>query len=316
MGRLGNARLRNTLKRTILGVHRAGARFGVTIMPAHYYTPVPNIVDLEKTRAVWAKKSDLPGIEVDLEAQGQHLLDTCLPFQSEYGGDMDALAVGTRRFGPGFGYIETQALHAMIRALKPARIIEVGSGVSTYCMVQAASLNQRESGQETDITAIEPNPSEPLRSLPVNLIDQPVQTVDYERFQALSRGDLLFIDSTHTVKAGGDVNFLILEVLPRLQPGVVVHFHDIYLPYDYQRDLLETFMHWSETSLLRAFLINNPHARILFSMSQLHYDRPEVLKTAFPDYAPQAGKDGLVVGGRPFDDSQRHFPSSTYIEIS
>jgi hypothetical protein len=117
------------------------------------------------------------------------------------------------------------------------------------------------------------------------------------------------------VKAGGDVNFLILEVLPRLKPGVIVHFHDIYLPYDYQRDLLDTFMHWSETSLLRAFLINNSRARIFFSMSQLHYDRPDALRKAFPDYAPQTDVDGLVVGEVPFEKSRRHFPSSTYIEI-
>ena len=309
------AKQRNRLKRAILSAHRLGARFGVTLMPLHYYTPVPNIIELEKTRHIWAKKSSLPGIKADIDDQERHLLETCLPFQSEYGSKMNALSDGVQAFGPGFGYIETQALHAVVRSFKPSRIIEVGSGVSTYCMSEAANLNRKESGKDAQITSIEPYPSQPLRSLGVDLIVKPVQTVNISTFEELEKDDLLFIDSTHTFKPGGDVNFLILEVLPCLKPGVVVHIHDIFLPYDYQRDVLQTFMHWSETSLLRAFLVNNSNARIFFSMSMLHYERADALKRAFPDYVPQASEDGLKVGRLPFENSGGHFPSSTYIEI-
>jgi hypothetical protein len=121
---------------------------------------------------------------------------------------------------------------------------------------------------------------------------------------------VLFIDSSHIVRAGGDVNHVILEVLPRLAPGVLVHFHDIYLPYDYQRDLLQTFLHNNETSLLRAFLIFNARFRILFSLSMLHYDCPAGLREVFPEYRRQSDRNGLR---DEHFDPQEHFPSSTWL---
>lgn len=103
----------------------------------------------------------------------------------------------------------------------------------------------------------------------------------------------MFIDSSHTVKPGGDVNFLILELLPRLQKGVIIHFDDIFFPYDYQRNVLRTFLHWAETSLLRAFLIFNEKAKIVFCLSLLHYDRQDVMKEVFPEYSHQGDENGL-----------------------
>ncbi len=100
-------------------------------------------------------------------------------------------------------------------------------------------------------------------------------------------------------------------MLPRLAPGVIVHVHDIYLPYDYQRDILDTVYHWSETSLLRAFLTGNQHARILFCLSQLHYERPDLLRRLFPGYVPESDQRGLSAG-----EPKGYFPSSIYIEIT
>jgi len=130
----------------------------------------------------------------------------------------------------------------------------------------------------------------------------------------LQQGDLLFIDSSHTVKPGGDVNYLILEVLPRLRKGVIVHFHDIYLPFDYQRDVLQTFFHWAETSLLRAFLIFNDKARIIFCLSHLHYERRDALREVFLEYSPQGDVNGLRLEEyKPFKLVPEHYPSSIYI---
>jgi len=138
--------------------------------------------------------------------------------------------------------------------------------------------------------------------------------VPFEVFKELGDKDLLFIDSSHTVKPGGDVNYLILEVLPRLEK-VIVHFHDIFLPYDYQRSILQTFFHWTETSLLRAFLIWNEKVRIIFCLSQLHYDY-RALKEVFPEYNPQLDKDGIRDEKyKPFENPKEHFPSSIYIQI-
>lgn len=311
---------KNAIKRGVLFVHKLGIRLGVHILPVHYYSPVPNILELEMTKEIWAKKSQLPGIYVNLDEQVVNLRKICLPYQTEYAGNKVYLEGVANHFGPGYGYIEAQALHAVIRHYKPRRIVEVGSGVSTYCILAAAKMNDKETGQSTLITSIEPYPSKKLRELSkskqIELISQPVQAVSLETFTQLEHNDLLFIDSSHTVKPGGDVNFLILEVLPRLQPGVIVHFHDIFLPYDYQRDVLRTFFHWSETSLLRAFLIFNERAKIIFCLSLLHYERRNTLKEVFPEYNPQDDENGLQIEKyKPFNPIPEHFPSSIYIQM-
>lgn len=308
---------RNAIKRMLLGIHKLGIRFGIHILPVHYYSPIPNILELQKTRDVWTKKSELPGVTVNLDEQVAHLKAICLPCQSEYAGNIVYQEGMSNHFGPGYGYIEAQALHAFIRHYKPKRIVEVGSGVSTYCMLKASEMNSKETGQSSRIVSIEPYPSEKLRNLSqIELIPQQVQAVPLEVFTELGQRDLLFIDSSHTVKPGGDVNYLILEVLPRLHTGVIVHFHDIFLPYDYQRDVYRTFLHWAETSLLHAFLIFNERIKIIACLSQLHYERKDVLQDVFPEYNPQPDVNGLSPEtDKPFDPTPEHFPSSIYIQI-
>jgi hypothetical protein len=179
-------------------------------------------------------------------------------------------------------------------------------------------LNATEGRPISAFTCIDPFPRPWLRtSSEVRVVAKPAQEVPVDVFLTPSQNDLLFIDSTHTVKTASDVNHLILEVLPRLSRGVIVHFHDIFFPYDYSRDVLDTFVHWSETSLLRAFLCHNAKARIMLSLSMLHYERPNVLKTHFPEYNPEPDSDGLRCGSaRPMESSTKeHFPSSTYIRI-
>ncbi|VVM06497.1 hypothetical protein MAMT_01238 [Methylacidimicrobium tartarophylax] len=257
------------------------------------------------------------GIDVDLDQQAESLRLICLPFQKEYQGNETYRQAVSRGFGPGYGYIEAQALHGVIRYLQPRRVIEVGSGTSTYCTREAARRNEAEGGARTEITAIEPFPSAPLRAMEeVRVIRSKVQETGVETFDCLREKDVLFIDSSHAVKPGGDVNFLILEVLPRLREGVVVHFHDIYFPYDYSRVLLKSFFPGTESSLLQAFLIFNKRFKILFCLSQLHYGRPEVLAEVFPEYRPQGGKDGLVEDRlAPFETPAGHFPSSIYLQV-
>jgi predicted O-methyltransferase YrrM len=277
------------------------------------------VLELERTRAEWARKSELPGLDIDLDAQVAALRRICTPLREEYLPNTPYKEADKAGFGPGYGSLEAQALHAVVRHYKPSRIIEVGSGVSTHCMLHALAINERDTGRSASITCIEPNPWGPLRQLQkIKLIEQRVQSVPWSVFQELGENDLLFIDSSHTVKPGSDVNYLVLEVLPRLRPGVVVHIHDIQLPFDYRRQVLKTYFHWNETSLVRAFLVHNSRARILFCMSQLHFDRPGVLRELFPEYQPQQiTPDGLVPDKTPpFTQPPGDFPSSLYVLIS
>jgi hypothetical protein len=111
------------------------------------------------------------------------------------------------------------------------------------------------------------------------------------------------------------VNYLYLEVLPRLRPGVTIHIHDTWLPYDYQPHLLQNVLFWMENSLLRAYLIHNSRVKILFSMSHLHYEQPQSIKEVFPEYTPREHVDGLIPDRyRPFDVVPGHFPSSLYLQ--
>ena len=310
-------RLKDALKRQLFGLYKLGSRVGVQVMPSHYYLGVPNIIELERSGDEWQGKSAMPGIDIDLDAQLQTLRTVCLAYQDEYAGNTAYKEGVARSYGPGYGYVEAQLLHAVIRHYAPKRIIEVGSGVSTHCMLTALERNRRDGAEPTAITCVEPYPSARLRQTAgIELLQRKVQTVPVDVFRKLQAGDFLFIDSSHTVKAGSDVNYLFLEVLPVLEPGVIVHIHDIFLPYDYQRNLLKTFLHWSETSLLRAYLTHNSRVAILFCLSLLHYERQEQLREVFPEYDPAPNVNGLNVDAvRPFDQLRGHFPSSIYLEI-
>ena len=110
-----------------------------------------------------------------------------------------------------------------------------------------------------------------------------IQEIDLEFFSQLGSGDVLFIDSSHTVKIGSDVNYLFLEVLPRLRPGVIVHVHDIFMPFEYRRDwVLDEFRFWTEQYILQAFLTFNSEFDVLLANSYLNHYHQQELKAAFP----------------------------------
>jgi predicted O-methyltransferase YrrM len=308
-------------KRVIFGLHRSLTRLKFHLLPVHYYSPVVNLLHLETHKEDWARRSEMPGIEWNGPAQLRVMREICLPYQAEYKDNRHFIDATSNHFGPGYGPIEAQALHAFVRHYKPGRIIEVGSGVSTACMLAATKMNADETGRQTSITCVEPYPSRRLKDLKsqgqVELINRFVQAVNTEVFQALGDGDLLFIDSSHTVKTGSDVNYLFLEILPRLKPGVLVHVHDVYFPYDYSPLTLRTLWHWSETSLLRAHMTHNPKIRTLFCMSLMHHDYADAMKEIFPTYAPEPVKDGLFVEDvEPMGYPKRHFPASIYLRAT
>jgi predicted O-methyltransferase YrrM len=305
-------KLRGLARDATGAVHRLALKAGIVILPNHYYTPIADVHELRRTREFWAPRSSMAGIEMNVAEQTKALRDTVMPYEPEFRGNRIYNEGSAKGFGPGFGYIEAQCFHGVLRYLKPRRIIEVGSGVSTYCALQAMALNASD-GVSATITCIEPYPSHFLREArgkQITLIQSCVQHLDPTIFRDLQAGDLLFIDSTHAVKPGGDVTYIYLEVLPRLNPGVIVHIHDIYLPYLYQRDLLRGVFQWSETALLQALLTFNSKMSTWFCLSLLHYDAPDELREIFPEYRPQPSRDGLCEAG-----AEGHFPCSIYLKI-
>jgi Methyltransferase domain len=253
-------------------------RHGFHVTPVHFYEPIPDTQSLPET--LWSQSSKLVGIDMNESIQ----LDLLRNHFSKFRGEYEALPAEPP---PGqrwpFRGTDVLVAYCMVRHFQPRRIIEIGSGFSSRVLGQAAAKNKNSS-----LICIDPFPGELLRngSIPAlqSLIETKVQDLDLEFFSQLESGDILFIDSSHTVKIGGDVNYLFLEVLPRLNRGVIVHVHDIFLPFEYRRHwVLDEFRFWTEQYLLQAFLTFNPEFEVLLANYYLSRYHKEQLQAAFPD---------------------------------
>ena len=256
-------------------------RHGFHVTPLHFYQPIPDTRSLPET--LWERPSDLVGIEMN-DAMQLDLLRNHFPkFRHEYD-QFPTEPTGTAgRFHFNNGLFDgTDALvaYCMIRHFQPRLIIEVGSGFSSLVAAEAIAKNDNSA-----LICIEPFPLDFLRQGFAglhSLIEKKVEDIGLEFFSQLASGDILFIDSSHTVKIGGDVNYLFLEVLPRLKPGVIVHVHDIFLPFEYRRDwVMEEFRFWSEQYLLQAFLSFNSEFEVLMANSYVAHRYMKDLKATF-----------------------------------
>jgi predicted O-methyltransferase YrrM len=264
-------------------------RHGFHVTPVHFYQPIPDTQSLPET--LWNRPSELVGIDMNDAMQLDLLRKHFRKFREEYKRFSTNPTEGQNRFYLGnhlFDDADALVAYCMVRHFRPRLIIEVGSGFSSLILGDAAARNNN-----SRLICVEPFPREFLREgFPglQTLIEKKVQEIDLDFFSQLKSGDVLFIDSSHTVKIGGDVNYLFLEVLPRLKPGVIVHVHDIFLPFEYRRDwVLDEFRFWTEQYLLQAFLMFNSEFEVLMANSYLNHYHCEDLKTAFPDLPSWGG---------------------------
>ena len=260
-------------------------KHGFHVTPVHFYEPIPDTQSLPET--LWTQPSELVGINMNDSAQLDLLRNQFTKFRGQYEGVPAEPPPG--RLWP-FSGTDVLVAYCMVRHFKPRLVIEVGSGFSTVVLGQAAAENKNSA-----LICIDPYPNDFLRkdnkvaALQL-LMETKVEDVDVEFFSQLESGDILFIDSSHTVKTGGDVNYLFLEIMPRLKPGVIVHVHDIFFPFEYRRDwMLEEFRFWTEQYLLQAFLIFNSEFKVLMANSYLNqYYLPD-LKAVFPNLSRWIG---------------------------
>jgi Methyltransferase domain len=291
------------------GLFRAADRLGFHFLPKHYYTPVPDLSWLLANRPLWESPADMSHTPWDIDAQLAWVRQCCAGHYSEVSGLSLYRRLVASGAGPGYGPIESQVLHCFVRRHRPRRVVEVGSGISTLIILHADTLNRSEGDPAASVVCVEPYPQAVLTdTLGIKLIEKPVQAVEQAVFDQLGAGDLLFVDSSHSVKTGADPIRIYLQIIPALAPGVIVHIHDVFLPYLYPRDSLVTYFGWQETALLLALLTDNPRLTVLGSLSALHYGRPAALREAIPDYSPQLDDAGLAAPG-----ASGHFPSSTYL---
>jgi len=269
---------------------------GCLPMPVNYYSPVPNISDLEE-QDVWSRKSDLAGIEFRsieqlklLEMLGKLFGDEC---KWPYAPTKDPSQFFIRPDIP-FSSGCASVTHSIIRMHTPRRIIEFGSGNSSKIIAAAILRNSQDNPDNNyEYTIIDPYPNDFIRNnmLPgvTQLIQKRAELVDVTFFHQLEENDILFIDSSHVVKIGGDVNFAILDILPTLKPGVIIHFHDIPMPYEYHKVYItgrKVPVFWTESYLLQAFLIYNNQFEVMLALRYLMTDHQEKYSKAFPHYDP------------------------------
>jgi predicted O-methyltransferase YrrM len=258
---------------------------GVHAVPVHFYQPIPDTRTLDPE--LWNRVADLPGLNLNENSQLQ-LLDT---FVSNYKHEYEALprekTVEPYQYfvnNGAFESVDGEILYCMIRHFRPRRIFEIGSGNSTYLSAQAALKNEA----PCDLTAFEPYPNDVLQQgFPglTALHRVQAQGIPLEKFAELDRNDILFIDSSHVLKIGSDVQYLYLEVIPRLRPGVVIHIHDIFLPAEYPRQwVMQQQTFWNEQYLLQAFLAFNDSFEVHWAGSYMHLKHPESLEAAFSSY--------------------------------
>jgi len=265
-------------------------RKGLHIMPTHYYSPVPDTGDLPES--LWHDLRMPIGFSLRTDAALTWLGRLSQNYEKEYsvfpreaGPDAHAFFLDNDAFKSG----DAEILYALLRDLKPRRIVEIGSGYSTLLIAQAIRANQKETSEyRCEFVAIEPYPPPFLHPSPAEvtrLESTPIQGFDYSLFLSLQKNDVLFIDSSHTVRTGGDVVHEYLAILPILAPGVVVHIHDIFIPAEYPRSwIAEERIFWNEQYLLEAFLTFNHEFEVIMPVHAVWRLHSESFSKAIPSF--------------------------------
>jgi predicted O-methyltransferase YrrM len=258
-------------------------QIGVIPIRRHYYEPFFSAREL---RQPLSAERDLPGIDWNLPAQLQFLRE--LRYEQELADlSRPAPATGVPQFRFQNGSFESgdaEFLYQVIRARKPRRIFEIGSGHSTLIAHRAVEQNMRElPGYTCRHVCIEPYENPWLEKVNVTVVRKKVEDVERTLFQELEANDLLFIDSSHVIRPQADVVVEFLEILPLLRPGVIVHVHDIFSPRDYPADWLFQHMRlWGEQYLLEGFLTDSRSWKILGALNLLRHGHFDELRRVCP----------------------------------
>ena len=291
--------------------------FGLHLSRNHFYEPIPDTRKLKED--LWSQPSDVIGLDMNLPQQNA-LLEEVLPNYIDECKFSEEEPLVPHEFHLGNEFFEAadaEILHCMVRYFKPRRVIEIGSGYSTLVSARAAIMNEELDGSPTELICIEPYPNETItKGFPglTKLIREPLQDMELSLFLELDRNDILFIDSSHVVKIGGDVVCEYLEILPRLRPGVLVHIHDIFLPDEYPRQwVLGQHKFWTEQYLLQAFLAFNSCFEVIWAGSLMSRKEKERLEKEIPSWKGSYTRLPQRLRNTPTRDGQNVWPVSFWI---
>lgn len=287
---LGGARLGNLL--TDPRYFTLWEAAGVHITPVHYYQPIPDTRTLPAD--LWQRRSSMVGVDINESFQLELLNRFRERFQGEYRSfPVEPTPVPHKYYlkNRSFESVDAQILYCIIRHFRPSRVFEVGSGNSTFLAAEAILRNAAVHQHDCELIACDPHPWPVFeQGFPglTRLIASNIEDVPLSEFARLKENDILFLDSTHVLRIGGDVQHEYLEILPRLNKGVFVHVHDVFLPEEYPFEyVVNRRLFWTEQYLLQAFLAFNDSFRVVWAGRYMHLQHPGMLKAAFPSYDPQ-----------------------------
>ena len=256
-------------------------KIGIFPLTSNYYEPSFDFDNLKKNLS---EKRNLPGINFNIENQIKNLK------QLDYKKELENLNL--KNNSPNFNFNidnnffeagDAEIYYQMIRYHKPKKIIEIGSGQSSLIAMEAINNNKQIDNFITELTCIEPFENKWLEKNDIRVIRKKVEEIDTDIFTDLSKGDILFIDSSHVIKPQGDIVKIFLEILPKLKSGVIIHIHDIFSPRDYLENWLKIENRFfNEQYLLEGMLDNSSRYKIMLSLNLLKYDFYKELKNVCP----------------------------------
>lgn len=254
----------------------------------HFYEPIPDTRQLKEK--LWMQPHEIVGIDMNLTKQSVMLKEVFPKYINEckFSHKKTKIPYEFNFENEFFNALDAEILHCMVRHFKPKRIVEIGAGFSTLVSARASLMNKEVDGFTTELQCIEPYPNKTILEGFAGLsklIQKPLQNIELSFFEKLDENDILFIDSSHVVKIGGDVIYEYLEILPRLRPGVIVHIHDIFFPDEYPKQwVLKEHKFWTEQYLLQAFLTFNTSFEVIWASSYMSLTNKELLENVIPSW--------------------------------
>lgn len=263
----------------------------VNIIPANFYSDIPLIEEVESSFEYRNPGEEIFNNGIFRKDCIEAFIENLVEYAGEFNPPLERDLNDPDCFywtNPAFSYSDAIAYYCVIRHFKPDHILEIGSGYSTLIANEALLKNGK--GR---LTLIEPYPKAFLRKLECvdSIIESFVQDIPVKDLVNLvDSSDIWFIDSTHTVKVGSDCLYLYLLVMPKISKDIIVHSHDIHLPYGLpKKQVLEKHIYWTEQYLLYAYMLDNPKVRVLFSSAYAHKAMPGSLSKLMCGKYPSGG---------------------------
>jgi hypothetical protein len=270
-------------------------RIRQSVVPGHFYSTIPSIQEVSLRHAAIfpdPAPDELLGINLRVPQQLALMEKLAAFYEEQPFGDGPRPNLRFYFDNKVFSYGDALVLYGMLRHFKPQRIVEVGSGFSSAVMLDT---NELFLDRTLQCTFIEPHP-ERLQLLlrpddvkRCTVIRAPVQDVDRSIFDQLEPGDILFIDSSHTLKVGSDVSRIFSTIIPSVPVGTLVHIHDIFYPFEYPPTWIYQGRFHNEDYMLHAFLQFNDAFEIMLFNSYLGQKHADAVTSHMPLWGKKPG---------------------------